>query len=264
MTARRESNSSAPEVPDQENGNPERTLYLAPDGWKEPYVLEGEEARHLLRVLRAKEGETVRLMDGRGREGTFRIESCKKDRARLIPQRITQHTPPPGRTTLALAWTKSLRRSWLLEKAVELEASAIWLWRADRSQGSLPDEVKANWRNQLIAGAKQCRNPFLPEIRLFPGGIGQVLAQGPEFDQCLVLWENQEQPHLLRREDVTADKNTLFLLGPEGGFTPREIQAALKAGALPVSLGRRVLRWETAALLCLGLAWWGKQPGPGC
>ncbi len=252
-------NTSSSERPDQENGDPERTLYLAPERWEEPYVVEGEEARHLLRVLRTKEGEAVRLMDGRGREGIFLIESCKKDRARLTPQRIIQHTPPPGRTILALAWTKSLRRSWLLEKAVELEASAIWLWRADRSQGSLPDEVKVTWRNQLIAGAKQCRNPFLPELRLFPGGVGQVLAEGPEFDQCFVLWENQEEPHLLRQEEIVAHKNTLFLLGPEGGFTPREIETALAAKALPVSLGRRVLRWETAALLCLGLAWWGKQ-----
>jgi 16S rRNA (uracil1498-N3)-methyltransferase len=259
VAAQRELSSSSPELLERENENPDRTLYLPPERWEEPYVVEGEEARHLLRVLRAKEGETVRLMDGQGREGIFRIESCKKDRANLTPQRIIQHTPPQGRTVLALAWTKSLRRSWLLEKSVELEASAIWLWRADRSQGSLPDEIKTTWRNQLIAGAKQCRNPFLPELRLFPDGIGQVLAKGPEFDQCFVLWENQEEPHLLRHEEIAAQNRTLFILGPEGGFTSREIETALAAKALPVSLGNRVLRWETAALLCLGLAWWGKQ-----
>ena len=107
------------EIPEPPDWSDARTFFLEPDLWHEPYELDASESHHLTRVLRIREGEDVRVLDGRGREGRFRV----------------------------------------LEKAVEFEASGIWLWQAERSQFPVPSDIKESWQGQLAAGAKQCRNP---------------------------------------------------------------------------------------------------------
>ena len=149
-----------------------------------------------------------------------------------------------------------MRRSWLLEKAVELEARALWFWQAKRSQTPVPEESKESWQAQLIAGAKQCRNPWLPEIETMPGGVGELIAAARNFKHCFMLHEDHDRGRALALDDLTPTESPLFILGPEGGFALEETQALLAAGIEPVTLGNRILRWETAALLCLGLAWW--------
>lgn len=215
----------------------------------------------MLRVLRMAVGDTVRLFDGQGREGLFRFDSATKKTATLIPLEITEHPAPVNRTTVAVGWSRQLRRGWLLEKTVELETSGVWFWQGDHSQGKIPAEAKESWHGQAVAGAKQCGNPWLPEIRAVSGGVEGVIEASGEFDRTYMLWEDQTQERFLTAEDLAAPGNVLFILGPEGGFSRREADLLLDAGITPVSLGRRVLRWETAALLCLGLRWWIPSAG---
>jgi 16S rRNA (uracil1498-N3)-methyltransferase len=250
------------------------SFYLPPGAWpasgQGPHVLAGDEARHLLRVVRARVGDRVRLFDGLGREGLFVLRSAAKTEAVLDPERIDRAPVPAGSAYLALGWNRALRRSWLLEKAVELEAAGILFWQAERSQGELPDEPKDAWLGQLVAGAKQSGNPWLPEVRTVPGGAAGLAAMaagtgGEEgFDRRLLLWEIQETGNsgraaLLGPDDLRGGGRTLMVLGPEGGLTDGEAETFLEAGFEAVTLGRRVLRWETAALLCLGLSWWARQ-----
>lgn len=231
-------------------------FYLAPADWREPFYLTGAEHTHLVKVLRARPGDVVHLLDGEGREGHFAITGLDRQRAALRPQEINVRPRPAGGAILALGWTKALRRSWLLEKAVELEARALWFWQAKRSQTPLPAESKEAWRAPLIAGAKQCRNPWLPEINILPGGVAELIAAAQGFKHCFMLHEDHNRGRGLDLSDLPRTENTLFILGPEGGFAPEETEALAAAGIAPVTLGNRVLRWETAALLCLGLAWW--------
>ncbi len=236
-----------------------KSFHLREEDWKPPWKLEGPEAHHCLKVLRLRTGEEVRLFDGQGREGLFAIRQVEKNRLFLDPLKITEQPLPLRKTVLALAFTKGLRRSWLLEKAVELEASDLWLWQADRSQGSLPEEVKESWEGQLIAGAKQCGNPWLPSLSVFPGGLGDLLAHAPSPALRLTL-SVEPQAAMLSAADVAATE-ALFLLGPEGGFSPREEILLAESGVHGRSLGRCLLRWETAALTLLGLRFWaGHQP----
>lgn len=231
-------------------------FYLAPALWREPFHLTGAEHTHLVKVLRARPGDVVRLLDGQGREGRFVVTGLERQRTVLQPQEIITHPRPAGGAILALGWTKALRRSWLLEKAVELEARALWFWQAKRSQTPVPEESKESWQAQLIAGAKQCRNPWLPEIETMPGGVGELIAAARNFKHCFMLHEDHDRGRALALDDLTPTESPLFILGPEGGFALEETQALLAAGIEPVTLGNRILRWETAALLCLGLAWW--------
>ncbi len=233
-------------------------FYLAPADWREPFFLTGAEHTHLVKVLRARPGDVVHLLDGEGREGRFMIAGLDRQRAALQPQEINIRPRPAGGAILALGWTKALRRSWLLEKAVELEARALWFWQAKRSQTPLPVESKEAWRAPLIAGAKQCRNPWLPEINILPGGVAELIAAAQEFKHCFMLHEDHSRGRGLDLIDLPRTENVLFILGPEGGFAPEETEALSAAGITPVTLGNRVLRWETAALLCLGLYWWSR------
>jgi len=233
------------------------SFFLPPEAWRPPFRLEGDEARHLAKVLRLGPGATVRCFDGAGREGLFGVESVRGG-VGLSLQSET-FTPRPSGAWLALGWNKSARRGWLLEKAVELGAAGILFWEARRSQGGMPEAAKESWRGQLVAGAKQCGNVWLPEIEVVPGGAAGLAERCAGMDRRFLAWESPGVSRGLRQEDLTGALGHVFVLGPEGGLTDGEAEFLQGEGFPAVSLGPRPLRWETAALLCLGLSWWGAQ-----
>lgn len=235
------------------------SFYLSPGEWREPFCLSGGEAHHLLRVLRLKPGAQARLFDGLGRHGLFRVASA--DRAGVTLEQLSEafEKPPATRCTLAAGYSKALRRGWFMEKTVELEASAVWFWQGEYSQASLPDAEKSTWKAALISGAKQCEAARLPEFAMLRGGVRGVIERRGEFDRAFMLYEGDTGGRLLRKEDLAAPGSLLLVVGPEGGFSPVEASMLSEAGISPVSLGGRILRWETAAVLTLGMAWWARQ-----
>jgi 16S rRNA (uracil1498-N3)-methyltransferase len=235
-----------------------RCFYLPPSQWHAPWRLRGQEAKHLARVLRIQAGETIRMVNGAGGEGIFTVAGVEKNAVLLEPGELIRHAPPLARVTLALGYTKALRRAWLLEKAVELEAAALWFWQGEYSQLPLPPEGKESWHAQMEAGAKQSANPWLPEVRTLGGGLAELIRVRRRIARAYLLWE-EERKTLLNPAELAAPGETLLVVGPEGGFSPAEALCLRQAGFTPVSLGRRILRWETAALLCLGLAWFARQ-----
>ena len=238
-------------------------FYLAPEAWRAPFRLEGPEAHHLARVLRLKPGAVVRLFDGLGRHGLFRIDTASKNAVELTLQSEQTEVRPAVRCTLAAGFSKALRRGWFMEKAVELEAAALWFWQGEYSQAALPEAEKESWKASLIAGAKQCGNARLPELRMLRGGVAALAEARPAFDRAFLLYEGETGGRMLQQEDLTAPGDILLVVGPEGGFSPREAALLQEADITAVSLGDRVLRWETAAVLTLGLAWWARQTTPG-
>lgn len=235
------------------------SFYLSPEAWRAPFQLEGPEAHHLARVLRIRAGTVVRLFDGLGRHGLFRVEAVSKNMAALVPQSEESEARPAVRCTLAAGFSKALRRGWFMEKAVELEAAALWFWQGDYSQASLPEAEKDSWKSSLIAGAKQCGSAWLPELSMLRGGVSALAAHRPRFDRAFFLYEGETDGRLLRQADLVEPGDVLLIVGPEGGFSPREAALLLEAEITAVSLGGRILRWETAAVLTLGLAWWARQ-----
>ena len=234
-----------------------KTFYIEPNAWREPWRLTGAEAKHLAKVLRMGPGDAVHCIDGLGHEGEFTVLSVSKNTVELTPVTLSEAPEPSPRVVLAMGWTKGLRRGWLLEKAVELQAAELWFWQAGRTQGRVPDEPKEAWEGKLLAGAKQCGNPRLPLVQTLPGGVDALVEAGAEFDARFLLHEDREAGAPLSAADVAATGDVLCVLGPEGGFAPGEAERLMEGGFAPVSLGPGVLRWETAALLALGLFWWG-------
>jgi len=236
------------------------TFYIPPSQWADHMELSGQEAHHLGRVLRLHPGDEVILLDGEGREALCRIASVGRQSASLDKLRETKHPAPESSIVLAVGWGKEARRGWILEKSVELEAAGLWFWQAERSQFPVPSDAKDTWHASLVAGAKQCRNPWLPKLRTLPHGVDDLIRAAAEFDHCHVLVESGlPQQDFMSEQYLALPGRTLCVIGPEGGFSSREIDKLMAAGFTALSMGDRVLRWETAAMMALGLHWWHRQ-----
>lgn len=234
-------------------------FYLPSEEWGQEVCLSGQEARHLAQVLRLEAGCEVGLLDGQGRIGRFVLRKVGKKNAWL--ERLSEEffPRPTSQAVMALAFSKAVRRGFFMEKAVELGARAVWLWQGDHSQGTLAADAQASWQGQMIAGAKQCGNPWLPEVRCLSSGVDALIAMAAQADHRILPWEMQTNVPMLTPETAGRPGLTVYAVGPEGGFSKRELAALREAGFTPVSLGARVLRCETAATLCLGIHWWASQ-----
>lgn len=237
------------------------SFYLAKEAWPNTgrAFLRGKEAGHLHRVLRHGPGDTVRLFDGQGRAGLFTIVTTAKKEVVLEAVDIWEETAASSPLTLALGWGKSGRRDWILEKCVELGGSGLVFWQAARSQGRIPPEPKDSWRERMVQAAKQCGAARLPSISVL-SGLSSLLEMAARFDTKLLLWEGGASLPLLTPTMLASGK-TLAVIGPEGGLEEFEAEQCSKAGFTPVTLGDSILRWETAAMHCLSLAFHARQTG---
>ncbi|BAV92022.1 16S rRNA (uracil(1498)-N(3))-methyltransferase [Candidatus Desulfovibrio trichonymphae] len=234
-------------------------FYLPPTCWGQDVQLEGKEAKQLINVLRLAPGCEVCLLDGQGRVGRFVIRKIRKTDVLLerLEERLVPR--PASRAILALAFSKAVRCGFFIEKAVELGAHAIWIWQADHSHGKLSHTPRQSLLSQLTAGAKQCRNPWLSEIRTLHAGIHEVVALSTGAEHRILLWEMQENVQMLPQDAVGQQGLSVYIIGPEGGFSQRELTMLRTAKFKTFSLGARILRCETAAILCLGIHWWAAQ-----
>ena len=237
-------------------------FYLPPENWGAEPLLQGQEARHLGQVLRLRAGEEVTLLDGCGRKGRCSILEVRKQGVRLRLLTEEREPPCPAPAIVALAFSKAVRRGFFMEKAVELGAHAIWLWQGDHSQGKLSSQLAETCRGQMVAGAKQSGNPWLPDVQCLTGGVEELVERAAPVEHRILPWEMQEGIPMLTSQQAGRPGLSLYVIGPEGGFSQRELAALRQAAFIPVSLGARILRCETAATLCLGIHWWAaQQPG---
>lgn len=240
----------------------QHSFYLPPEAWGPECVLSGQEARHMIQALRVTPGEEVRLLDGAGREGVFVVDTVGKREAQLRCLSECTHPRPRSLPVVALAWSKAARRGFFMEKAVELGVHEIWLWQSEHSQGKVPADVKESWQGQMVAAIKQCGNPWLPAVHVLPGGVEELAQRASAAEHKLLPWEQQQGVPMLTPFLAGQPGTSVYTIGPEGGFSEREVACLRAQGFLPVSLGSRVLRCETAATLCLGLHWWASHLNP--
>ena len=232
-------------------------FYLSPDLWADAPVLTGEEFEHV-RVLRLKTSERILLLDGKGRKAVCEIKAVKRKFVELEMLESSYIPEQESRAVMAIALSKAVRRGFFLEKAAELGAWGIWLWQAERSISSVTSEVLESCKNRLIAGAKQSKNPWLPEIGGFKSA-NELVEASRIADWRILPWEMQENIPMIEACQLGRKGFTVYVIGPEGGFSEREITLFKEADFKLVSLGNRVLRCETAAVLCLGLHFWASQ-----
>ena len=224
--------------------------------------LDGREAHHALHVLRLKRGELVTVLDGVGNEFLCAVENSSRSAVTLSVS-LKNFTPPlPCSITLLQAVPKGKIIESIIQKAVELGARRIVPLLTERVVTQLDDEDAADkrtkWQQVAIEAIKQCGAAWLPEIEP-PTTLGEFLKHRDKFDLSLVgsLQTERRHPRECFREFQTQHKrlpqSVGVWIGPEGDFTPEELEAIQASGALPVSLGRLVLRVETAVIYCLSI-----------
>jgi 16S rRNA (uracil1498-N3)-methyltransferase len=221
------------------------------------------QAHHALRVLRLKRGESVILFNGDGVEYLAVVVAASRDRFALdVTGRNAMDREAPFAVTLAQALSSGERMDFTIQKAVELGVAAIQPLEAHRSVVRLSaDRARkrlAHWQAVVIAACEQCgRNrvpPVLPLMQMDEFLAGRTV---PLDGERRVLLSPRSARGL---RDLERPAGAVVMLsGPEGGFSPGEERAAEQAGFLPVRLGPRVLRTETAAVAALAAmqALWG-------
>ncbi len=213
-----------------------------------------DEVHHLTTVLRVKTGARVTLFDGHGHTRTANItELAKRSLTFTSTEPVTHHPRLPCLLTLFACVSKANRMDWTIEKAVELGAYRIVPVISERTVVRLDADESAakaeRWSRVAEETARQCHAAWLPDI-LTPvtlvDSLPLVRAAAPVFVAALT----PEAIPLCQALDRYAKPppHAGWFVGPEGDFTPTELQALLAADAIPVNLGRHILRAETACL----------------
>ena len=246
-------------------------FYLPPQAIREGRLrLCDAEAHHALHVVRVRIGERVIVMDGAGHELLCDVTGTGRHHVDLALRQSSDLPRLPYRLTLIQAIAKARSMDLIIQKATELGAARIVPILSERSVARPEAEESARvvdkWRAVAIEALKQCGAPWLPEIEA-PATPSAFLATQPRFSLMLLasLQPGARHPreHLrAARQDGPAPPDDVAVwVGPEGDFTPAELQSIQSAGALPITLGPLVLRSETAAFYCLSFLSYELQSG---
>lgn len=214
-----------------------------------------EAVAHHLHVVRLQPGAALTLFNGEG--GQYRatlVETGKRRATAVIDAHEATEAEAPYPVTLAQGLPEGSKMDWIIEKAVELGVAAIQPLAAARSvvrlSGERLEKRQAHWHGVIVAASEQCGRNQLAQLHPMAdvqpwlaasAGTTRILLS-PRATESLAGWARANAP-----QAVT------LLIGPEGGFTPHEEDAAVAAGALSLSMGPRVLRTETAGLAALAV-----------
>lgn len=221
-----------------------------------------EAVAHHLHVVRQQPGDELVLFNGEGGQVRARLVEVGKRRASAeVLAREDVDVELPFRVTLAQGLPEGSKMDWIVEKAVELGVTAIQPLAARRSvvklAGDRADKRLAHWQAVVVSASEQCGRNRLAEVAPLQE-FGRWIAQ-PAGDAVRILLSPRADASLAAWTKTTAPCDVSLLVGPEGGFSTEEEDAAIAAGALPLSMGPRVLRTETAGLAALAIlaAGWG-------
>jgi 16S rRNA (uracil1498-N3)-methyltransferase len=211
-------------------------------------TLTGQEAHHLLHVLRATKGQRVTLFDGSGQEFTAEVERLgRSDVELLVVNRAAIDREPRLHLTLAVALPKGDRQKWLVEKAVEIGVAQLVPLEVARGVAQPAEAALDRLRRSVIEASKQCGRNRLMEI--LPGQAWTAFLAAHAHMPCRSIAHPSPDSRSSTLALPSDFRNAAAAIGPEGGFTEDEVSAAIAQGWQPLDLGPRILRIETAALV---------------
>lgn len=210
------------------------------------------EAHHLIHVLRCRAGVQVTLFDGLGMEATSEVVSVtRKDLTCRVLSRIQHTRPSRPEFTVVASPPKADRLKMMVEKLTETGVDRLVLLNTSRTV-TTPGETRLDKiHSNMIAACKQCRRPFFMELsplQSMQAALSELQSATTNPLICIAHPEtnnNFTEPY--GQAQIT--RPAAVLIGPEGGFTEDEVQAAISCGAVPVSWPNTILRIETAAIV---------------
>ncbi|MDX9785691.1 MAG: 16S rRNA (uracil(1498)-N(3))-methyltransferase [Desulfobacterales bacterium] len=232
----------------------------------DPTTAEGDTAclsetdsRHIRSVLRLKPGAPIILFDGAGKEYTARVTDIAQDRVSVsILDRRSCASESPVHITIAQAFLKEKKMDTLIRSLTELGINRVIPYFAHRSvprpEGHRIDARAERWQKIIRESLKQCRRSHAPEM-IAAASYEEVIRLSAPCALKIAFWEKAVDPvpTSIFSPDPERGKQIFILLGPEGGLTEKEIETATAAGFVTATLGPRILRAETAALVACSL-----------
>ena len=234
--------------------------FFVPPAWVEAEGarIEGEAAHRIARVLRLRPGDVVELCDGSGRVFQVELTEVSPQRAGGRVRAVKRPSVEPAvPLTLYQAVIREKRMAWLMEKATEVGVSRVVPLTTERTlraqEGRVDGPRLRRWERIVREAAEQSRRTRLPEVV-----EAMTFSQACEEHQglgliCAVQAEAPSLQQALQDQRQEGPGGVELFVGPEGGWSPVEIELAIAAGLRPVSLGRRILRSETAGVVASAL-----------
>lgn len=216
--------------------------------------LTGENAAHA-KVLRLKPGEQVLVCDGQGSECLCAVRQTGAEGITLdVLERRCSDTESRVRVSIYMAFPKADKLEHVIQKATELGAYEIVAFPSARCV-SKPDDKSLKkkterWQKIAASAAEQSGRGRIPQVVVLPS-FAQALERAAQTDLSLIFYENERATTLHMALEDSAFATAALLTGPEGGLEEREVQAAMDAGFRVCTLGKRILRCETAPLCAL-------------
>lgn len=220
---------------------------------------DGELYNHMVRVLRLGPGDAVELVDEKGVVHRGAVDQVAKEwvavRVSAVAEPSVAGVEAP-RITICQALPKGDKSDLILQKGTELGAHDFWLFGGRRSVAKIrEDQLRSRlerWERIVSEAARQCGRHTVPAVSWRSSAVEAANDSGHELR--LILWEG-EQEHGLKQtlESVDTPRSVIVAIGPEGGFDPLEVRHFCQHGFLPVTLGSRILRTETASIAILAI-----------
>ena len=218
-------------------------------------VFKDETARQMRQVLRIRNGETVIVLDNLGNEFMVEITQPGEPMSGRIVSKSKNKAEPPIKLTLLVAMAQREKMEWILQKGTEVGVTRFIPIVTERSLVQDVNAIKGKmdrWRAILREAAEQSGRGIIPELGdaiSFKYSMGLIA----EFDLGLFAWEQEQEISLNSVLASKQSKQVGLLIGPEGGFTTQEYKEAIQNGWKSISLGKRILRMETAVIVASAL-----------
>lgn len=235
--------------------------FIAEQYWNDDEVtIADNNAHHIIRVMRSEVGDEIICNHPNGKAAICTITQLMKDQVRVkIGEWLVESAELPVQVTIAQGLPKGNKLELILQKGTELGAYSFALFQAARSivkwdQKKSFQKIK-RFEKIVEEASEQCHRNLVPEIKQ-PVSLEQLLVTSEAYDHIMFAYEEEAKTKdyssfssALRK--VKRDDKILIFIGPEGGFSKQEVQLLTEHKAIPIRLGRRILRTETASMYVL-------------
>ena len=232
--------------------------FFVPQLYNEEMYIEGVDARHISKVLRMQPGDKLQIVSDDGVSAMAEITAIASERVSVrCLEKLAESHEPRVRLVLAQGLAKGEKMDFIIQKAVEMGAYSVIPVAMEHSVVRL-DGAKAakkveRWQKIAESAAKQSKRDIIPQVQPVQS-MAEMLASG-DYETKIIAYECEDRlslkAALKAAEAAGGIKELLLVIGPEGGISEGELELARQAGAVPVSLGRRILRAETAGLVAI-------------
>ena len=229
--------------------------FFIPQLYNEEMSIIGVDAKHIGKVLRMQPGDKLQIVSDDGVSALAEITAISESTVTVHCLEVLAESHEPAvKITLAQGLAKGEKMDFIIQKAVELGAYSIVPVAMEHSvvrlDGAKADKKVERWQKIAEAAAKQSKRDIIPQVQAVQS-VSQMLANN-NCKTKIIAYECEDRMSLKTalREAGQLD-DLLLIIGPEGGISEGELSKAREAGAVPVSLGRRILRAETAGLVAM-------------